>query len=88
VKPPPFEYHDPASLPEVLGLLAEHGDEAKVLAGGQSLVPLLNFRLARPERLVDVNKLGELAYLRFGDGVLRIGALTRHAALERSEEAS
>jgi carbon-monoxide dehydrogenase medium subunit/6-hydroxypseudooxynicotine dehydrogenase subunit alpha len=86
VKPAPFEYHDPASLPEALGLLAEHGDEAKVLAGGQSLVPLLNFRLARPERLVDVNKLGELAYLRFDDGVLRIGALARHAALERSDE--
>jgi carbon-monoxide dehydrogenase medium subunit/6-hydroxypseudooxynicotine dehydrogenase subunit alpha len=86
VKPPPFEYHDPASLPEALGLLAEYGDEAKVLAGGQSLVPLLNFRLARPDRLVDVNKLDELAYIRFDDGVARIGALTRHAALERSDE--
>jgi len=88
VKPPLFEYHDPGSVDEALALLAEHGDEAKVLAGGQSLVPLLNFRLARPERLVDVNGLSELAYLRTDDGVLRIGALTRHAALERSEEAA
>jgi len=88
VKPPLFEYHDPGSVDEALALLAEHGDEAKVLAGGQSLVPLLNFRLARPERLVDVNGLSELAYLRTDDGVLRIGALTRHAALERSKEAA
>jgi len=88
VKPPLFEYHDPGSVDEALALLAEHGDEAKVLAGGQSLVPLLNFRLARPERLVDVNGLNELAYLRTDDGVLRIGALTRHAALERSKEAA
>ena len=88
MKPPLFEYHDPGSVDEALALLAEHGDEAKVLAGGQSLVPLLNFRLARPERLVDVNGLNELAYLRTDDGVLRIGALTRHAALERSKEAA
>ena len=88
MKPPLFEYHDPGSVDEALALLAEHGDEAKVLAGGQSLVPLLNFRLARPERLVDVNGLSELAYLRTDDGVLRIGALTRHAALERSKEAA
>jgi len=88
VKPPLFEYHDPGSVDEALALLAEHGGEAKVLASGQSLVPLLNFRLARPERLVDVNGLNELAYLRTDDGVLRIGALTRHAALERSKEAA
>ena len=88
MKPPLFEYHDPGSVDEALALLAEHGGEAKVLAGGQSLVPLLNFRLARPERLVDVNGLNELAYLRTDDGVLRIGALTRHAALERSKEAA
>ena len=86
MKPPPFEYHDPTTLDEALGLLAEHGYEAKVLAGGQSLVPLLNFRLARPERLVDLNGVGELDYLRFENGTLRIGALTRHSALERSAE--
>jgi CO/xanthine dehydrogenase FAD-binding subunit len=86
MKPPPFEYDDPRTLEEALGLLAEHGDEAKVLAGGQSLVPLLNFRLARPERLVDLNGIGELDYLRFENGRLRIGALTRQATLERSAE--
>lgn len=84
MKPPPFEYHDPRSVDETLGLLAEHGEDAKVLAGGQSLVPLLNFRLANPERLVDINRLGELAYIQRHEGVLRIGTLTRHAALERS----
>jgi CO/xanthine dehydrogenase FAD-binding subunit len=69
---------------ETLSLLARYGEEAKVLAGGQSLIPLLNFRLARPERLVDVNRIDELAYIRRRDGVLHIGALTRMAALERS----
>ncbi|HKP18559.1 MAG TPA: xanthine dehydrogenase family protein subunit M [Gaiellaceae bacterium] len=86
MKPPPFEYDDPGTVEEALALLAEHGDDAKVLAGGQSLVPLLNFRLARPERLIDVNNVGELDYLRVGDGALRIGALVRHSALERSDE--
>lgn len=84
MKPPPFEYHDPRSADEALALLAEHGEDGKVLAGGQSLVPLLNFRLARPERLIDVNRIGELAYVRRKDGVLRIGALTRQVALEKS----
>jgi CO/xanthine dehydrogenase FAD-binding subunit len=86
VKPPPFEYDDPATVDEALALLAEHGDQAKVLAGGQSLVPLLNFRLARPERLIDINKLDPLAYVRADDGVMRIGALTRHTTLERSSD--
>jgi CO/xanthine dehydrogenase FAD-binding subunit len=86
MKPPPFEYDDPRTLSDALALLAEHGDDAKVLAGGQSLVPLLNFRLARPERLVDINGVAELDYLRFENGTLRIGAMTRHSALERSEE--
>ena len=84
MKPPPFEYDDPGSLDEALALLAEHGDAAKVLAGGQSLVPLLNFRLARPDRIVDINGVAELDYLRFENGTLRIGAMTRHSALERS----
>src|SRR5919108_2229611 len=84
MKPPPFEYDDPTSLDEALGLLAEHGYDAKVLAGGQSLVPLLNFRLARPARLVDINRIGALADLTRADGRLRIGALTRTATLERS----
>jgi CO/xanthine dehydrogenase FAD-binding subunit len=85
VKPPPFEYHAPRELDEALALLAQYGDEGKVLAGGQSLVPLLNFRLAAPEHLIDINGLGELAYLRRRDETLHIGALTRHATVERSD---
>jgi CO/xanthine dehydrogenase FAD-binding subunit len=81
VKPAPFEYHLPASVDEALDLV---GDDARPLAGGQSLVPLLNFRLARPERLVDLNALAELDYLRSSHGTLQIGALTRQATLERS----
>jgi len=81
VKPPPFEYSAPGSVDEALALL---DDEAKVLAGGQSLVPLLNFRLARPGLLVDINGVSELAYLRRAGGALHIGALTRQATLERS----
>jgi CO/xanthine dehydrogenase FAD-binding subunit len=81
VKPARFEYAAPDSLGEALALLDE---DSRPLAGGQSLMPLLNFRLARPARLVDLNRLGELAYLRRRDGVLRIGALTRQATLERS----
>jgi carbon-monoxide dehydrogenase medium subunit/6-hydroxypseudooxynicotine dehydrogenase subunit alpha len=84
VKPAPFAYEQPRSVDEAVDLLARHDDEAKVLAGGQSLIPLLNFRLARPERLVDVNRIAELAYVRRRDGALRIGALTRMASLERS----
>jgi CO/xanthine dehydrogenase FAD-binding subunit len=86
MKPPPFEYDDPRTLSEALSLLSEHGEDAKVLAGGQSLVPLLNFRLARPERLIDINHVGELDYLRLENGTLRIGALTRHSSLEGSAE--
>jgi CO/xanthine dehydrogenase FAD-binding subunit len=88
MKPPPFEYHDPRTVDETLALLGEHGEDAKVLAGGQSLVPLLNFRLARPERLVDVNNVAGLDVLRVADGELRMGALVRHSALERSPEAA
>jgi aerobic carbon-monoxide dehydrogenase medium subunit len=77
MKPAPFEYHDPASLDEALALLGELGGEAKPLAGGQSLVPLLNFRLARPAHLVDLNRIAELAYIRDWDGGVAIGAMTR-----------
>ena len=84
MKPPPFEYHDPRTVDAALALLAEHADEAKVLAGGQSLVPLLNFRLARPELIVDINRVAELDYLDVGDTSVRIGALTRQATLEHS----
>jgi CO/xanthine dehydrogenase FAD-binding subunit len=84
MKPPPFEYLSPATLDEALGMLGEYGDRAKVLAGGQSLVPLLNFRLVRPEIIVDLNAIGTLAEIRADDGGLAIGALARQRAVERS----
>ncbi|RMH20842.1 MAG: xanthine dehydrogenase family protein subunit M [Acidobacteria bacterium] len=85
MKPAPFQYHAPASVEEVLALLAEHGDEAKVLAGGQSLVPAMNFRLAQPSVLVDLGRIPELAYVREVDGGLAIGAMTRQRTVERSD---
>jgi 6-hydroxypseudooxynicotine dehydrogenase subunit alpha len=88
VKPPPFDYEAPAGVDEAVALLAEHGEEAKLLAGGQSLIPLLNFRLAHPALLVDVNRIAELDYVRTRDGSLHVGALTRQAALERAPEAA
>ena len=83
MKPPAFDYSRPESLDEALGLLAEHGPDAKVLAGGQSLLPLLSMRLVAPARLVDVNRLSELAYVRSGPDAVRVGALARHAAVLR-----
>jgi carbon-monoxide dehydrogenase medium subunit len=85
LKPPPFDYHCPDSLEEALALLAEHGDEAKVLAGGQSLVPLLAFRLARPAVLVDINRVPGLDAVGAADGVLSVGAMVREHAAERSD---
>jgi carbon-monoxide dehydrogenase medium subunit len=87
VKPAPFAYHRAHSVDEAVALLAELGDEAKILAGGLSLVPMMNFRLARPAFLVDVSGIGGLSYLRAGpaDGqasALRVGALTTHRAVE------
>jgi CO/xanthine dehydrogenase FAD-binding subunit len=84
VKPAAFAYHRPASLEEALALLAEHGGEAKALAGGQSLIPAMNFRLARPKVLVDLDRVAELRYLRAANGGLAIGAMTRHVELETS----
>src|SRR5260370_4407116 len=83
VKPAPFAYHRARSVAEAVALLAELGDEAKILAGGLSLVPMMNFRLARPAALVDVSKIEGLSYLRAdaSDG-LRIGALTTHRTVE------
>ncbi len=83
MKPAPFDYTAPDSLDEVLAALAEHGDEAKILAGGQSLVPMMNFRLAQPSMLIDCNRLGDLDFIRADDGGLRIGAMTRVRSLER-----
>jgi carbon-monoxide dehydrogenase medium subunit len=84
MKPAPFEYFRPRSLDEALSLLAEHGGDAKPLAGGQSLIPAMNFRLATPSVLVDLNGLGELSYMRDESGDVRIGGMTRQRAVERS----
>jgi CO/xanthine dehydrogenase FAD-binding subunit len=81
MKPAPFDYRAPRAIDEALALL---GEDAKALAGGQSLVPLLNFRLARPKLLVDLNGIASLAGIRRRNGSLWIGALTRQRALERS----
>ncbi len=81
----PFEYAAPATVDDALGLLVEHGAEAKVLAGGQSLVPILNYRLAKPRIVVDINDL-PLAAIRVEDGRLTLGALVRHHHLEESAD--
>lgn len=82
MKPPPFEYVAPRSLDEAVAALAEHGDEAKAMAGGQSLVPLLAFRLARPTVVVDLNRIPGLDEVRLEDGTLSVGALTRQRDVE------
>ncbi len=86
MKPAAFEDHKPAQTDDALRLLTELGDDAKLLAGGQSLVPLMNFRLARPAFLVDLNGLAELRYMRTEGGQLRIGAMTRQRQVERSAD--
>jgi carbon-monoxide dehydrogenase medium subunit len=85
LKLPRFQYRSPVSIDEALSLLAEHGEDAKVLAGGQSLMPLMALRLARPEVVVDVGRVGGLAEVAEHDGQLRIGSLVRERAAERSE---
>jgi len=84
MKPPPFDYLNPDSLDEALAALAQHGDEAKIIAGGQSLIPAMNFRLAQPEVLIDINALDELAFIRTDEesGDLHLGGLTRHRDLQ------
>lgn len=84
MKPPKFDYHAPASVDEAIALLERYGGDAKVLAGGQSLVPLLNFRLSRPAALIDLNRIAALAYVRPHDGELRLGAMTRQRTIEFS----
>jgi aerobic carbon-monoxide dehydrogenase medium subunit len=82
MKPVSFKYFAPHTVDDALDLLATHGDEGKILAGGQSLVPAMNFRLARPANLIDINCIGALDFVREEGGVLRIGALARHARFE------
>jgi carbon-monoxide dehydrogenase medium subunit len=85
MKPPIFEYHAPETLIEAFARLEEYGGDEKILAGGQSLMPLMNLRLARPRAIIDINRLSDLSYIQPGaDGGLNIGALTRYRALERS----
>jgi carbon-monoxide dehydrogenase medium subunit len=83
--PAPFDYHRPASLDEAIGLLTKHGEQAKVLSGGMSLLPTLKLRLGAFAHLVDINRIAGLDGIREEGGALRIGAMTRQAALERSE---
>ncbi len=82
--PGSFDYVTASSVAEAVALLEQHGDEAKILAGGQSLIPLLRFRLAGPSVLIDVNRIPDLDYLQETDGALHIGALTREAELDSS----
>jgi aerobic carbon-monoxide dehydrogenase medium subunit len=85
LKPAPFTYHDPRSTAEAIDMLASL-DNARVLAGGQSLMPMMNFRFAMPDHLIDINKVAELSYLRIENDTLRCGAITRQRDLEFSAE--
>ena len=84
MKPPVFEYERPPNLRAALDALSKHGGKAKLLAGGHSLIPLLNLRLISPSRLIDVGRLSELQYIIEEFGQLRIGALTTHNTILRS----
>src|SRR5438309_3552856 len=86
MKAPRFAYAQPASIAEALALLDKHGDDARVLAGGQSLVPMMNFRVAAPKVLVDINRIGSLTGIKVTKSFVRIGALARHVELERSAD--
>jgi len=86
MKAPPFRYVKPATPDDALALLAEHGDDAQILAGGQSLMPLLNLRMARPGLLIDINGLAELGGITRDDTHLSLGALTRHAEIAASPD--
>ncbi len=85
MKPPRFDYHAPREVDEALDLLDRYGGDAKILAGGQSLMPLLNFRLTRPAALIDLNRVPVLAGIREDDGAVRLGAMTRQRTIEFSD---
>lgn len=82
--PPAFEYLRPKTVPEAIALLEQHGDEAKLISGGQSLIPMMKLRLARPGFLIDINRIPGLNYIKEEGGFLKIGALVREAELEKS----
>jgi len=84
MKPAPFTYAAPSTVAEAIALLGEYGDTAKLLAGGQSLMPMMNLRLARPQCIVDLNRVAGLDYIEERDGALAVGALTRQRSLERA----
>jgi CO/xanthine dehydrogenase FAD-binding subunit len=86
MKPARFEYYDPATKEEVFGLLEEFGDDAKLLAGGQSLLPMMNFRVARPKCLIDINRIANLAFIREENDHIVMGSLTRERWIEESDE--
>src|SRR5258708_17964311 len=83
--PQSFEYCRPGTLPEAIALLKEHGDAAKILSGGQSLIPMMKVRLARPEYLIDINRLHDLQYIKKEGGSLKICGFTRETWLETSD---
>ena len=82
--PPAFEYLRPKTIPEAIAFLQQYGDDAKILSGGQSLIPMMKFRLARPGYLIDINRISGLSYIKEEGGYLKIGGLTREAELENS----
>jgi aerobic carbon-monoxide dehydrogenase medium subunit len=82
--PPAFDYLRPNTIPEAIALLQQYGDDAKILSGGQSLIPMMKLRLARPAYLIDINRIAGLSYIKEEDGNLKIGGLTREAELESS----
>jgi len=83
--PPVFEYLRPTSIADAVSLLQQHGDDAKILSGGQSLIPMMKLRIARPAWLIDINHIPDLSYIREAGGFLKIGGLTREADLENSD---
>jgi len=84
LKPAVFDYYKPKTIDEALSLLDRFGQDAKIISGGQSLIPMMNMRLARPEVVIDINGLNELSYIRFSDSQMQIGGLTRHYMIEES----
>ena len=82
--PPTFDYLQPKTIPEAIALLQQYGDDAKILSGGQSLIPMMKLRIARPAYLIDINRIAGMSYVKEEDGHLKIGGLTREAELESS----
>ena len=84
MKPAAFDYYAPTTIDDVMMLLRRHGSDARLLAGGQTLLPMMNFRLAAPEVIIDLNRIPELAFIREAGGQVRVGAMTRQRTLEFS----